>query len=88
MTHPLAVASEAKVFFKHPDIEIGPDFTAFPSYFIHGYVPCPGTLYRDSCRSGLDKSRPWPQRRGLTRVNSLVDPIGLRYYPAAFARAE
>ena len=43
----LAFASEAKAFFKHPDIQIEPDAAAFPSYFIHGYVPCPGTLYRD-----------------------------------------
>src|SRR5439155_1954137 len=43
----LAFASEMKAFFRHPDIPIEPDVTGFPSYFIHGYVPCPDTLYLD-----------------------------------------
>src|SRR5262249_35145084 len=39
-------ASEVKAFFQHPELTIEPDASAFPSYFIHGYVPSPGTVYR------------------------------------------
>jgi asparagine synthase (glutamine-hydrolysing) len=42
----LAFASEIKAFFGHPDIPIELDPKAVPSYFIHGYVPGPETLYR------------------------------------------
>jgi asparagine synthase (glutamine-hydrolysing) len=38
-------ASEIKAFFRHPDVRLEPDPSAFPAYFIHGYVPCPRTLY-------------------------------------------
>lgn len=39
--------SEIKAFLRHPGVTLEPDPSAFPSYFLHGYVPCPGTLYRD-----------------------------------------
>ena len=42
----LAFASEIKAFFGHPDIAIEIDAGAVPSYFVHGYVPGPATLYR------------------------------------------
>jgi len=41
-----AFASEIKAFFGHPDIAIELNPEAVPSYFIHGYVPGPETLYR------------------------------------------
>jgi asparagine synthase (glutamine-hydrolysing) len=41
-----AFASEIKAFFGHPDIPIELNPEAVPSYFIHGYVPGPETLYR------------------------------------------
>ena len=42
----LVFASEIKAFFQHPELRIEPDPAAFPSYFIHGFVPTPNTLYR------------------------------------------
>ena len=39
-------ASEVKALFQHPHLTLEPDPAAFPSYFIHGYVPSPQTLYR------------------------------------------
>lgn len=39
-------ASEIKAFLRHPDVTLEPDPSAFPAYFLHGYVPCPRTLYR------------------------------------------
>src|SRR5439155_1404957 len=29
-----------------PGVAIEPDPETFPAYFLHGYVPCPRTLYR------------------------------------------
>ena len=40
--------SEMKAFLRHPEVTLEPDPANFPSYFIHGYVPCPRTLYRDA----------------------------------------
>jgi asparagine synthase (glutamine-hydrolysing) len=42
----LAFASEIKAFFPHPDIPIELDPHAVPDYFVHGYVPAPGTFYK------------------------------------------
>src|SRR5262249_10137044 len=42
----LAFASEMKSFFAHPDVAMDPDPSAFPSYFIYGYVPGPSTIYQ------------------------------------------
>src|SRR5262249_48549311 len=42
----LAFASEIKAFFALGDFDAAVDPDAIPSYFLHGYVPCPGTLYR------------------------------------------
>jgi asparagine synthase (glutamine-hydrolysing) len=42
-----AFASEIKAFFGHPDVAIEIDSEAVPSYFIHGYVPGPGTFYKN-----------------------------------------
>lgn len=42
----LLFASEMKAFFPHPDVELSIDAGALPSYFIYGYVPCPGTFYK------------------------------------------
>lgn len=42
----LLFASEIKAFFRVPGVAIEPDPSSFPAYFIHGYVPCPNTLYR------------------------------------------
>ncbi|HZX65614.1 MAG TPA: asparagine synthetase B, partial [Myxococcales bacterium] len=39
-------ASEIKAFFQHSQLTIEPDPVALPSYFVHGYVPSPQTLYR------------------------------------------
>jgi len=39
-------ASEVKALFQHPHLDLEPDPATFPSYFIHGYVPSPRTLYR------------------------------------------
>ena len=39
--------SEIKAFHRHPESRLEPDPSTFASYFIHGYVPCPRTLYRD-----------------------------------------
>jgi len=44
--HCVLFASEIKSFLRHPDVTLEPDPSAFPAYFIHGYVPCPGTLYK------------------------------------------
>ena len=43
----LAFASEMKSFFAHPDVPMEIDPEAVPSYFIHGYVPGPGTFYKE-----------------------------------------
>jgi asparagine synthase (glutamine-hydrolysing) len=40
-------ASEIKSFFGLDDHQIEVDPEAVPQYFIHGYVPCPRTLYRN-----------------------------------------
>jgi asparagine synthase (glutamine-hydrolysing) len=40
-----AFASEMKSFFAHPDIPMGIDPAAIPSYFMFGYVPHPRTFY-------------------------------------------
>ena len=42
----LVFASEIKSFFAHPEIPTEIDPEAIPSYFLHGYVPCPDTFYR------------------------------------------
>ncbi len=42
----VAFASEIKAFFGHPEIPTEVDPSAVPYYFIHGYVPCPNTFYR------------------------------------------
>jgi asparagine synthase (glutamine-hydrolysing) len=39
-------ASEIKAFFQLPGVTIEPDPSTFPSYFLHGYVPGTGTMYR------------------------------------------
>jgi len=43
----LAFASEMKAFFAHPDIRIAQNDAIIPSYLVYGYVPGPGTAYRD-----------------------------------------
>lgn len=43
----IAFASEIKAFLQHPAIPIEIDPQAIPYYFLHGYVPCPGTFYRN-----------------------------------------
>lgn len=40
-------ASEIKAFFGLEDHPLDIDPEAVPQYFIHGYVPCPRTLYRN-----------------------------------------
>jgi asparagine synthase (glutamine-hydrolysing) len=42
----LVFASEMKAFFGRRDLNIAIDPQAIPSYFIHGYVPCPQTFYQ------------------------------------------
>ncbi len=42
----LLFASEIKGFFRAPDVAIEIDRDMVPYYFLHGYVPCPRTLYR------------------------------------------
>lgn len=39
-------ASEIKAFFVRPDVPIAIDETAIPYYLLHGYAPCPGSMYR------------------------------------------
>ena len=39
-------ASEMKSFFGRDDLPIEVNPAAVPQYFIHGYVPCPDTVYR------------------------------------------
>jgi asparagine synthase (glutamine-hydrolysing) len=41
-----AFASEAKALFRIPEIVPQLDTEAFPTFFLYGYVPTPGTLYR------------------------------------------
>jgi asparagine synthase (glutamine-hydrolysing) len=41
-----AFSSEIKSFFHLPGVTIEPDPTTFPSFFLHGYVPSPRTLYK------------------------------------------
>jgi asparagine synthase (glutamine-hydrolysing) len=41
-----AFASEIKAFFADPELAPEPNPSSFPSLFLHGYVPSPGTLYR------------------------------------------
>lgn len=41
-----AFASEAKALFRIPEIVPQVDTEAFPAFFLYGYVPTPGTLYR------------------------------------------
>jgi asparagine synthase (glutamine-hydrolysing) len=43
----LVFASEIKAFFADPDLRIDIDPGSIPYYFMHGYVPCPNTFYRD-----------------------------------------
>lgn len=43
----LAFASEIKSFFGRGDSSIEVDPEAVPQYFLHGYVPCPRTIYRN-----------------------------------------
>jgi asparagine synthase (glutamine-hydrolysing) len=43
----LVFASEIKALFRDPELSIEVDPSAVPYVFMHGYVPCPGTLYRD-----------------------------------------
>lgn len=43
----LVFASEIKAFFHLGDHQIEVDPEAVPQYFVHGYVPCPRTLYRN-----------------------------------------
>lgn len=42
----LAFASEIKALLQHPDVPIEIDTDVLPQFFVFGYVPCPGTLYR------------------------------------------
>ena len=42
----LVFASEIKALFQHPDLTLEPDPAVFPSYFLHGYVPSPRTVYK------------------------------------------
>lgn len=41
-----AFASEAKALFRIPEIAPQLDTELFPAFFLYGYVPTPGTLYR------------------------------------------
>jgi len=41
-----AFASEAKALFRIPEIVPQVDTEGFPAFFLYGYVPTPGTLYR------------------------------------------
>lgn len=43
----LVFASEIKSFFGRDDLPIEIDPESVPPYFIHGYVPCPRTIYRN-----------------------------------------
>jgi asparagine synthase (glutamine-hydrolysing) len=43
----LVFASEIKAFFGLDDHAMDVDPDAIPQYFIHGYVPCPRTLYKN-----------------------------------------
>ena len=43
----IAFASEMKAFFARPEFGVSIDPDAIPYYFLHGYVPCPNTFYRD-----------------------------------------
>jgi asparagine synthase (glutamine-hydrolysing) len=42
----LVFASEIKAFFGHPQVPLELDPSTLPAFFLHGYVPGPGTLYR------------------------------------------
>ena len=85
----IVFASEIKALFQHPDLTLEPDPAAFPSYFIHGYVPSPRTVYRDvrqvepasyvtvSADGGTSQSRYWhlryPPRQGRARQPEPAD---------------
>lgn len=43
----IVFASEIKAFFGLPDVNVEIATASIPQYFIHGYVPCPETLYRN-----------------------------------------
>ena len=43
----LTFASEIKSFFGRDDVPIEVNPEAVPQYFLHGYVPCPRTIYRN-----------------------------------------
>lgn len=42
----LVFASEVKAFFAHPELGLDIDPESIPYYFLHGYVPTPGSFYR------------------------------------------
>ena len=42
----IVFASEIKALLAHPELDIRIDEEALPYYFLHGYVPHPGTFYR------------------------------------------
>jgi asparagine synthase (glutamine-hydrolysing) len=43
----IAFASEIKGLLAHPALSIEMDRQAIPYFFLHGYVPCPNSFYRD-----------------------------------------
>jgi asparagine synthase (glutamine-hydrolysing) len=81
----IVFASEIKAFFGRPDLNLAIDPQAIPYYFIYGYVPCPGTFYRDVRqvepgtvmtveRDGMATSRPYwrlefPEEHAVPREN-------------------
>lgn len=43
----LVFASEIKALMAHPAVPLDVDLASVGPYFLHGYVPCPATPYRD-----------------------------------------
>jgi asparagine synthase (glutamine-hydrolysing) len=78
-------ASEIKSFFRHSALTLEPNMDALPSFFIHGYVPSPNTLYRGVYQiepgswmtvdeEGTADSRPYWQLRFPTKAESKRTP--------------
>ena len=42
----IAFASEIKALLAHPELDVAPDPSVLPAYFVYGYVPHPQTFYK------------------------------------------
>ena len=72
----IVFASEIKALFAHPDVPIRIDEATIPDFFMHGYVPRPGTFYQgvrqvEPATVADRRARRPPDRRGSTGDSSI-----------------